>query len=479
MLKHVTYRLLFFILSCSFCIACTHYEPPPYTGGNVTAPKPYPTMDTRRWLAGSGQQTTIRLPNILFNLDMAVHPTEQWPVLGVVQGKGLTDEPNTGFVRAYNPEQGAWGPALQIDVGESTLGPDRFARVNVAVQGNRTIHAVWGSTDTQGDIAALRTWTSSSTDYGTTWTDPVVLTKGCQWPLDMASTVDGQLVVLLNCVQGDTAVPAVIVRQAGGTWLPRQWIPVPNWYGASGAVVVRGAAQDARAVVMLTGPKPNMAEGTVYIATKYLINIGDGWEITQRSAQGQYPVPDRFRNATGTAFDRIQDGIPYDEREGIIFSWTDWDAGRVYTITSLDAGTSWSNITPVVYYDETNEDRVSFATPIYDPLADRLVMIWTCCTSEQFNPQASATQYASWSVPGDAEWHPNQLPGTTELRIPLAFNARVAFTTASAQTANSRTAWVGWVEAQQELNIRSVDLNTIIPVQEYPIPTPRPAPSIP
>ena len=457
--------------------ACTHATVPPYTPPSAAAPKPYPTMDTRRWQQGSGQQDTLLLPNLLLHLDLAVHPTEEWPALAVVQHPGLTDAPYRGFVRVYDPRSGGWSAALQVDVGRSTLGSDRFARVVVAVQGNGTVHAVWGSTDVTGDVRGLQTWISQSTDYGNTWSDPAPLTTGCHWPLDMAASVDGQLVVLLNCVTdagGQVERPAVLVRQASGTWLPRQWLDIPDWYGASGAIVLRGAGPDARAVILMTGAKPDMSPGAVYMATKYLINVRDGWEIVRRTASGDLPMPNRFRNVAGTTFDRIAPDVPARAREGMIFTFTDWDAGRVYSITSLDAGTSWGPITPIVYYPDDSPDRITHAVPSYDPVADRLVVIWTCCTDDPYAPDALATPYASWSAPGDADWQPNQLPGTTSLRVPLAFDARVVGSTAGAQTANSRGAWLGWVEAQRTLTTRSLFLNTIIPPDQYPPPTPYP-----
>lgn len=463
------------LVSGSFLLAvltsCGVPLPKPSAPVSLAPPKPYPTMDTRRWMNGTGQTSTLTLPNALLNIDISVHPTEDWPVIAATDWGGVTDEPRHAFVRVLNPETGTWGKALQMDIGQSNLGANRFARTVVAVQGNHAITAVWGSSDAPNrDVAGI--WTSSSTDYGANWSAPTKLTQECYEPLDLAATVDGQFVLLLNCRNGETVYPALMTRRADGTWLPRQRVDAPAWYDAQGAIVIRGAGADARAVALLSGARPSMGEGTVYIAAKYLVNERDGWEVTKRTAQvdGQ-SVPDRFWHVQGIAFDRIAPQVPARQREGMVFTWTDRDAGHVYSITSLDAGLSWGEVESVASFAENDPTRTAFAAPAYDPLADRLVTIWTCCNAAQYDPKPT-THYASWSVPGSGTW----LPKANGPLTPLAFDSRAAYTTAIAQTANSRIGWIAWVDAQRTLNVRSFDLNQIIPVDQYPVPTPVPTP---
>jgi hypothetical protein len=287
----------------------------------------------------------------------------------------------------------------------------------------------------------------------------------------MAATPDGQLAVLLNCVRGQAVYPAMLVRTADGRWLPLQRLAIPSWYGAEGAVVVRGDGRDARVSALLTGPTPSMAPGTVYLARKYLVNAADGWEVVKRTADTTaFPVPDRFTRPQGIAFDRTRPDVPPGQREGICFTWVDRDAGRAYALTSFDAGSTWGPIEPVVYAGDTDPQRVHFAAPAYDPAADRLVTIWTCCAGTLFVPAAS-THYASWSVPNSHQWQPNQLPGTPDPRIPLVDGARAAYTTVAAQTPNTRLTWLAWVDMQRQLEVRSLDLNQIIPLSQYPTPT--------
>jgi len=62
-----------------------------------------------------------------------------------------------------------------------------------------------------------------------------------------------------------------------------------------------------------------------------------------------------------------------------------------------------------------------FAAPAYDPIADRLVAIWSCCQDALYGGVAS-THYASWSVPGITNWTP--LLGS--VRIPTIIGSRSA-----------------------------------------------------
>lgn len=44
--------------------------------------------------------------------------------------------------------------------------------------------------------------------------------------------------------------------------------------------------------------------------------------------------------------------------------------------------------------------------------------------------------------------------------------------TVGAQAHNSRFIWITWVERQKQVEVRSLDLNTVIPISAYPTATP-------
>jgi hypothetical protein len=157
----------------------------------------------------------------------------------------------------------------------------------------------------------------------------------------------------------------------------------------------------------------------------------------------------------------------------LIFTWSDAERAHAYSMTSLDGGLSFGPAAPIVI-DDTGSGTgfgapAVFAAPAYDPIADRLVTIWTCCREVQY-ARVPVTHYASWSVPGSGLWTP--INGIN--RVPTILGSRSAHRTATAQAPMSRSTWVAWVEGPNQITVRSFDLNTIIPADQYPTPTPWP-----
>jgi hypothetical protein len=58
--------------------------------------------------------------------------------------------------------------------------------------------------------------------------------------------------------------------------------------------------------------------------------------------------------------------------------------------------------------------------------------------------------------------------------VPLVFGARSAFETVIAQARNSRSGWIAWIERQQRVELRSFELNQIVPVDQYQLSGGRP-----
>jgi hypothetical protein len=164
----------------------------------------------------------------------------------------------------------------------------------------------------------------------------------------------------------------------------------------------------------------------------------------------------------------------------VIFTWTGASASGAYALTSLDSGQSWGLVEPIVYDGrDPNHGGASviWVAPAYDPAANRLLAIWTCCGNADFVPEES-THYASWSVPGSGVWSPGQVPSRSAPLIPVILGSRSAWNSVAAHSANARSVWVGWVEQGNQINVRTLNLNQIIPVGAYPTPTPRPSPTL-
>ena len=66
---------------------------------------------------------------------------------------------------------------------------------------------------------------------------------------------------------------------------------------------------------------------------------------------------------------------------GLIFTWSDAERAHAYSVTSLDGGLSFGPVVPIVLDDTAvgtgAQAPAVFAAPAYDPVADRLVAIWS------------------------------------------------------------------------------------------------------
>jgi hypothetical protein len=338
---------------------------------------------------------------------------------------------------------------------------DRMGSALIGITGDAVVHAVWGGSDANGGI-----WTSASRDYGATWSAPQRLLEGCLVALDMATTPSGQVVILANCGTTQQQRAAILVRLADGTWLPPQYVPVNAW---SGALALAGDGQDLR-ITALTMPFAGASATTGRLIGKYLADPGP-WQVRA--------VPLLPAGVADPSFMRWQPHhlsftrlLPNGQvSTGLIFTWSDAERAHAYSLTSLDGGLSFDPVAPIVLDDTTSGSGVEapavFAAPAYDPVADRLVAIWTCCMEAQYE-RVPVTHYASWSVPGSAFWTP--LLGMS--RIPTIIGSRSAHRTATAQAPMSRWTWVAWVEGPNEITVRSFDLNKILPPGQYPTPTP-------
>ena len=158
---------------------------------------------------------------------------------------------------------------------------------------------------------------------------------------------------------------------------------------------------------------------------------------------------------------------------GILVTWVGYQSATVYALTSLDGGRSWDDVSLIAARDVG--PRIAAVAPAYDPGADRLVAVWTCCGKSKLD----STHYASWSAPGSSQWFPTQVYSDTAdtAAIPLVLSSRGAAETASAQGANSRLVWLAWIEQEHRLVTRALTLDQVIPIDQYPPATPTTAPS--
>ena len=386
----------------------------------------------------------MHLPGHLYGVDLAVHPTEGWPAVIALSRFVASTDPMQVFARVYNPHTRTWNVAQQVDVGTSSAGQDRFGGAQIGISGDGAVHAVWGSSDEDGGI-----WTSASSDYGLTWSAPQRIAQCCWQPLDVATTTDNQIAVLLSCWGG---TPGIVLRRGDGTWLPMER---PGTRGQFGAIRIVGEGDEARIVAVMTELQDTRQ---VDILTRRVAG-NDGWQLTARRVTPPAGLsPALLWQQRAVLF--APDGSA---TTGIAVVWPGFESGAAYALVSRDSGATWGAVEAIVAAPEVRINRVVAA---YDPAANRLVAIWTCCGKPAFE----STHYASWGVPGSGQWQPSSVSDA----IPLVLGARAADDMASDQARNSRTVWLAWAEAEHQLEVRSFDLNKTVPVDQYPQPTTTP-----
>jgi hypothetical protein len=420
---------------------------------------------------GSPLLTLLDMPS-LDHVALAVHPAEGWAAVA----SDWPDDQNGSdggpshriFVRVFNPHAHAWGIAQQVNPPPAEDGNGLAAGVALAITGDGTVHVVWGGAFTSGNPV----WYAQSRDDGTTWSAPVTIGHDCSSVARMAATLDGQLVVLGLCTSpsGRGRIhPGFIVRRADGTWLPQDDVDVD---GRSGSLVVLGDGPDARAVALVAGA----SSGNGFIIQKRLADPGP-WQVQSKDLappSGLYADTASSYLFHGTAF-RRPNGT-----DGIVFTWSVYGGNAVHALESLDGGQSWGPVETVAAYpsqesgDPPPDHR--WSVPAYDARSDRLIIILVR-RDLQITWPGNGTHYAFWSVPGSGVWRPRHIPGAYDPVIPLISGASSASDTDTAQAANGSYLWLAWIESYRQLKVRSIDLDLIVPPDQYPTPAHVPVPT--
>ncbi len=424
----------------------------------VPTPVPYPTQRPIIVNGGNALVTALKMP-FLHHVDVAVHPSQGWAAVASVwpdDYHGSDGGPSRRiFVRVFNPDAHAWGLTHQVNPPPAEDGNGLYGGVALAISGDGTVHVVWGGAFTPGKPV----WYAQSHDYGATWSAPQQIGRDCYSVANMEATLDGQLVVLALCSPPDFLVRAgFIVRRADGTWLPQEEIDVD---GRWGHVVVLGDGQDARAIALMS------SGGTGYIIQKDLHATGP-WQVQSKDLAPATGSNYLFRGMTF----RRPNGM-----DGIVFTWSVYGANAVYTLQSLDGGQSWGAVETVAEYrsapdpDDPPPDH-RWSAPAYDVRADRVIILLVRRDLDDVPWPGNGTHYAFWSVPGSGTWTPRQGPDVYGQVIPLISGATSASYTDTAQMGNGSFVWLAWINRWQQLQVRSLDLNLIVPADQYPVTTP-------
>ena len=421
----------------------------------LPAQPPYPTMVDTRAGGGSGQKTTLQLPEVVLTTDIAVHPTEGWAAVAAAVWSG-NDNPERAYVSVLNPNTRTWTPAHQVDIGLSSLG--RYTRtVQVAITGDGVVHAVWGMSDpdfSDNDPPA-GVWAAESRDYGMSWSAPQRIGDDCRKVNDVAATLDGWLVVGLVCNDGFSRVEAAIAtRSPAGDWSLER-LPGAVWYFSDGAVAIaeEGAAQRAT-VAFLSGPNGQVVPPPRVLLFSTVLGSGEPWQLATRDID----VPGAEEGGRAWHARAVVYRPPGATSDSVTLMFSDASRWNGYALTSQDAGQSW--LAPeLVVAPQAGGEQIAFAAPAYDATSNRLASIYTCCSMGGWNNVVPGTHYLRWSTPGSGAWA-DPTPGE---RVPLITGARATGETVTAQARNARTTWVAWIEGGKAVEVRSFDLVTVLP----------------
>ena len=412
---------------------------------------PFPTMVAFNRPSTSMLDSVMQLPDAILHLDAAAHPLTGEPVVAAIASPLMTDGSPHVYVRVRHNQ--FWGDVQSIDLGESSLYKHRFLSVAVTVDGSGVITVAWGASRQP----TIGLWASTSRDSGITWSPPTLVLSNVYGVLDMTSTLDGR--ILLLALARDPLEPVLLQRDLENQWSAPEVVPVPSaWYGSSGAIALVDAdTSNPRVVVAITAGKD--APATVFLANRHADSPSQ-WQIGQRSVvvSGE-GLLGRVRIVVASSGTAGGDG------QGVVaISFAFFDAPSLYTLASTDSGVTWGNIGQI--HTEAS-DSAPYGAVAYDALAHRLVVVWTCCEDAQWGGKP-ATHYAAWANPADQEWYPHARD------VPVISGAVSAADTVFAQAPNSSFAWLIWKEQGGGVVARAVDLNHIIPDNQYPLPTTMP-----
>lgn len=390
---------------------------------------PFPTRAAFQSTESESAVTVLQVSETILKVDLAVHPSDNWPVVAAVAAPFTVNDDPQALVRVFDPGTRRWHDATSMGSGPSSLARTRFRSVQIGVSGDGTIHAIWGVV-TRPRLGLMA---ASSQDHGATWSAPAPIAANTYGVLDLAVTSDGQLAALAISEQDQQ--PLLIRRSIDGSWQPPEIIPVPAWYGSQGALAIVGDGALARVVVATTGGGLGSPDNTLFLVSR-LLN-GGNWQVERR----QVPSPDKD---DPSLLINLRAAVLRGERVLISFAMSGRSAG--FAILATNGGQHWAAVETI--FPSTGK-VAPFAGGFGDPHSDRALMIRTCCSDATF-VSAESTHTLAWGTPGRNNWQP--------AAFPFVSGATAAADTASAQAPGAQIGWLAWVENVHQVQLRGIDI---------------------
>ena len=362
----------------------------------------------------------------VLSVDIAVHPTLGWPAVVAVEASLTSRDTPHVLVRAYNPITRRWGSTQSLG-SQGTALFSRFRTAQIAISADNTIHVVWGP----GRIAKLGLYASESHDYGETWSEPRIIAQASYGVFDIATSLDGALFVLANSEAHQQ--PLFIRRSTDGQWQPPELLPMPSWYGSTGALSVTGEGAYPNILLLSTGGGGSSADNAVFSA--YHQGQSGPWNVERHLVSAD--TIDLLTHVRATPLS-----------EATLFTFAMDAHADVYALRMHNG--QRQAITRVV---QNSGKQTPYATAAFDPFTQRSIVLWTCCADARF-VAAESTHYARWNTSDNDVWLPDNA-------TPLLTGAISAADLASAQAHNSRQVWLVWAESVHDVMVRSLDLDLI------------------
>jgi hypothetical protein len=375
---------------------------------------------------GSRADQVLRLAGTVLSVDIAVHPREGWPAVVAVDAPLTTRDEARPYVRVLHPLAHSWGSAQSLGSGNSGLAT-RFRTAAVATASDGSVYVAWGAARSP----RLGVYAAWSRDYGATWSTPEPLVADSYGVLDMLALPDGGIAVLANGER--VRRPLLIERSPAGSWSEPQALPVPSWYGTSGALAVLGQGDDAEIVAATSGGGESSPNDMLFVARRRL--SGGAWQVERRQA------------GTGGLLARLR-SVDLGE-QGALFTFESDGMSAVYGVLVGPNGVVAERIVA------GGAGAEPYAAPAYDAASRQAIVLWTCCADALF-VAAPSTHYAAWGAPGRADWHS---PRTAA----LITGAESAADTAIAQVAGSEQIWLAWADRVHDVRVRVLDLRLVAP----------------
>jgi len=390
---------------------------------------PFPTRAAFQSTESESAATVLQFSETVLHVDVAVHPTENWPVVTTVTAPFTVKDDPRAVIRVFDPRTRRWRDAISLGSGTSGLARTRFRTAQVGITGDGTIHAVWGVVTTP----RLGLMASSSTDRGATWSTPAPIAANTYGVLDLATTADGQVAVL--ALSEAAQQPLLIQRSSAGIWQPPEMIPVPAWYGSQGALAIVGDGDAARIVAVTTGGGLGSSDNTLFLLSRPL--SGGAWQIERRS------VPS-LTQENASLLINLRAAVLRNGRVLITFAMSGRATG--FAIHTTDGGRTWGAIETVFAHAGT---MPPFMVAAGDQRSDRALVIRTCCGDATF-VSAESTHSLAWGTPGQRDWQP--------AAFPFVSGAVAAADTAIAQAPGAQVAWLAWVENVHQVQLRALNV---------------------